>query len=123
MQLTGLKKNELFINLILQVFSKITKITLFFSGELIIEFQELKIDGVEHGQNANCLTSDRIVVEQEIRSLGWRQIRRYCGDWNGQLKAIHVVTKASGIRIGSVLYPMHKNEKSLRGFVAKVGHA
>ena len=107
----------------LQFFLHLHESNFNFSGEIIIEFQELKIDGVEHGQNANCLTSDRIVVEQEIKRLGWRQIRRYCGDWNGQLKAIHVVTKASGIRIGSVLYPMHKNEKSLRGFVAKVGHA
>ena len=76
---------------------------------------------MKHGQNANCLESDRFVVEQQIRGLGWRQIRRYCGNWNEKLKAIHVVTKTSSIRIGSMLYPMHKNEKSRRGFVAKVG--
>ena len=93
-----------------------------FSGEIVIEFQEFNVDGVKHGQNANCLRSDRFVVEQQIRGLGWRQIRRYCGNWNEKLKAIHVVTKTSSIRIGSMLYPMHKNEKSRRGFVAKVGH-
>ena len=93
----------------------------FFSGEVVIEFQEFNVDGVKHGQNANCLESDRFVVEQQIRGLGWRQIRRYCGNWNEKLKAIHVVTKTSSIRIGSMLYPMHKNEKSRRGFVAKVG--
>ena len=95
---------------------------IFFSGEIVIEFQEFNVDGVKHGQNANCLESDRFVVEQQIRGLGWRQIRRYCGNWNEKLKAIHVVTKTSSIRIGSMLYPMHKNEKSRRGFVAKVGH-
>ena len=94
---------------------------IFFRGEIVIEFQEFNVDGVKHGQNANCLESDRFVVEQQIRGLGWRQIRRYCGNWNEKLKAIHVVTKTSSIRIGSMLYPMHKNEKSRRGFVAKVG--
>ena len=78
------------------------------------------MDGVDLGQNADCLTSDHLVVEQKIRNLGWRQVRRYCGDWNPRLKAIHVVTQVSGLRIRAFLAPMHKNEEKPRGFVAKV---
>lgn len=85
-----------------------------------MEFQEFHLDGIVQGQNSDCLGSDRVVVEQQVRDLGWRQVRRYCGDWSGHLKAAHVVTKASGIRLGSVVSPMHKDEKRQRGFVAKV---
>ena len=91
-----------------------------FSGEIAIEFRDFRLDGVDLGQNADCLTSDHLVVEQKIRNLGWRQVRRYCGDWNPRLKAIHVVTQVSGLRIRAFLAPMHKNEEKPRGFVAKV---
>jgi hypothetical protein len=83
--------------------------------------------GPEHGQNADCLDKDGVVIDQRrSRGLGWRQVRRYCGDWSGQLKAIHVVTEASGIRVRAFLSPttatMHTNDKTTerRGFVAKV---
>ena len=65
-------------NFFLEIWSLILSLILISSGELVIEWQELNLNGVEHGQNADCLTSDRIVIEQNIRSLGWRQIRRYC---------------------------------------------
>ena len=91
-----------------------------YSGEIAIEFRDFRLDGVDLGQNADCLTSDHLVVEQKIRNLGWRQVRRYCGDWNPRLKAIHVVTQVSGLRIRAFLAPMHKNEEKPRGFVAKV---
>ena len=91
-----------------------------YSGEIAIEFRDFRLDGVDLGQNADCLTSDYLVVEQKIRNLGWRQVRRYCGDWNPRLKAIHVVTQVSGLRIRAFLAPMHKNEEKPRGFVAKV---
>ena len=91
-----------------------------YSGEIAIEFKDFRLDGVDLGQNADCLTSDHLVVEQKIRNLGWRQVRRYCGDWNPRLKAIHVVTQVSGLRIRAFLAPMHKNEEKPRGFVAKV---
>ena len=73
------------------------------------------------GQNADCLSTDHLVVEQKIRNLGWRQVRRYCGNWQDQLKAIHVVTKVSVLRIRVFLASMNDNEgDKSRGFVAKV---
>ncbi len=90
------------------------------NGEIIIEFQDFDMNGAKLGQNADCLNTDHVVVEQKMGYLGWRQVRRYCGDWTSQLKAIHVVTKVSSLRIRSFLAPMHENEAKPRGFVAKV---
>ena len=92
----------------------------FCRGEVVVEFKKFHLLGVNLGQNADCLSTDHVVVEQKIRNLGWRQVRRYCGDWDSQLKAIHVVTQVSGLRIGAFLAPMHENEHRPRGFVAKV---
>ena len=90
-------------------------------AQLSIEFHRFHLNGTTLGQNADCLITDYFVVEQKIRNLGWRQVRRYCGDWKDQLKAIHVVTKVSVLRIQAFLAPMHGNEKDKsRGFVAKV---
>ena len=86
----------------------------------MIEFQNFRLNGAKLGQNADCLTSDHVVVEQKIRNLGWRQVRRYCGDWNSQLKAIHVVTKVSTVRLSAFLAPIYGNEANPRGFSAKV---
>ena len=46
------------------------------SGEIAIEFKDFRLNGVDLGQNADCLTSDHLVVEQKIRNLGWRQVRQ-----------------------------------------------
>ena len=90
-------------------------------AQLSIEFHRFHLNGTALGQNADCLITDYFVVEQKIRNLGWRQVRRYCGDWKDQLKAIHVVTKVSVLRIQAFLAAMHGNEKDKsRGFVAKV---
>lgn len=89
-------------------------------GDLAIEFQHFYLNGVPLGQNADCLISDYVVIEQKIRNLGWRQVRRFCGDWSTQLKAIHVVTKVSALRLRTFLAPMHENEAKPRGFAAKV---
>jgi hypothetical protein len=54
----------------------LTNIFIFlFSGEIAIEFKDFRLNGVDLGQNADCLTSDHLVVEQKIRNLGWRQVR------------------------------------------------
>ena len=90
-------------------------------GQLSIEFHQFHLNGTSLGQNADCLSTDHLVVEQKIRNLGWRQVRRYCGNWQDQLKAIHVVTKVSVLRIRVFLAPMNDNEgDKSRGFVAKV---
>ena len=89
-------------------------------GDINVEFQRFHLNGTDLGQNSECLLSDHVVVEQKMGNLGWRQVRRYCGDWSSQLKAIHVVTKVSSLRLRAFLAPLHENEEKPRGFAAKV---
>ena len=61
--------------MIRRVFSSYVTVLLS-SGEIAIEFKDFRLNGVDLGQNADCLTSDYLVVEQKIRNLGWRQVRQ-----------------------------------------------
>ncbi len=67
----------------------------FYRGAINVEFQKFKMAGANFGQNSDC-TEAGLTVEQRIRGLrGWHHVRRYCGDWTGSLKALHVVTDSS----------------------------